>query len=193
MTRVAADGPLFASAQRMGFVEQSRQEALSVSVALALEQLEDIGTRVIEREPVVVSPVMQADLARVKALCSQTGLLPAERVHPLTPGMPGGFDPNLSFFVGETNEPVAVLLGREQAGVAYLEVLASDPAVRRASASGVVALMRAFFRAARALELGEVTCVVRPGSNPGLMALIRRTGSTSKEAVAELHLHLSSR
>ena len=189
--RVAADGVLHALARRRGFVERSRQEALNVPVAVALAQLEDRGGRIIEREPVVVFPLMQANLAQVKCLCAETQLLPAERVHPVGPGMSGGFEPALSFFIGEPDEPAAVLLGREQAGVAYLEVLASDPKARRSSASGVLALMRAFFRSVHALKLEEVTCAVRPESSPGLIGLIRRAGATRRDAVAVLRLVLT--
>ena len=126
----------------------------------------------------------------MKRICADARLLTAERVLPVGPGVQGGFTPSLSFFIGEADDPVAVLLGREQAGIAYLEVLARSSKTTKASASGVIALLRAFFRAVHDLKLDEVTCAVRPGENPGLVRLARRSEAERLEAVAVLRMGL---
>ncbi len=181
---VVPDKALAALALRKGFEELSREEVWEVPVGAALVNLEDRGSQIIALTPLPISPIGQANLERVKKICAATTLLTPERVVPCRPGVAGGFDPGLSFFAGDPDQPAAVLLGREQLGKAYLEVLARNPDVKDLPLAGVLGLLRAFFRAAAALGMDQVSCAVRPDSLPGLVPVARRSGGKRQEAIA---------
>ncbi len=189
-TTLPADEALARLALQKGFAELSRQEVWGIPVAAALAQLEGRGGKVLAHLPVEVFSLDQAPLDQVRKICSTTNLLAPDQVRPSSPGVAGGFDPELSFGAGHPAKPDAILLGREQFGTAYLEILARNPEAMDLHFTGMLALLRAFFRAASALGLEQATCAVRSGNNVGLVPFARRAGGQRQESVAMLKLDL---
>ena len=189
-TTLPADESLARLAMQKGFAELSRQEVWGIPVAAALDQLEGRGSKVLEHFPVYVATLDHAPLDKVMKICSATNLLTPDQVRPSSPGVAGGFDPGLSFGAGHPANPAAILLGREQFGAAYLEILARNPEATDLHFTGMLALLRAFFRAAAARGLEQATCAVRSGNNVGLVPLARRAGGQRQESAAMLKLDL---
>jgi hypothetical protein len=193
ITTLPADGILSKLAMQRGFTEHSRQEVWRIPVAAALAHLNDRGSKVLAHIPVDVSPIHRTPLDQIRKICSETKLLLPHQVRPSAPGVSGGFDPQLSFSAGDPANPDAILLGREQSGTAYLEVLARNQETPNMHFTGVIALLRAFFQATAALGLDEATCAVRSGSNFGLVPLARRAGGQRQESAALFQLDLAPR
>ncbi|MDB6173544.1 MAG: hypothetical protein JWL59_2855 [Chthoniobacteraceae bacterium] len=190
VTNAVPEATLAQLAVQRGFKEISRQEVWSIPVAPTLSLLEERGGPLLARSPVVVSPLVQSNLEQVRKICANAHLLTPESVRPRTPGIPAGFDPGLSFCAGDLANPGIVLLAREHFGKAYLEVIARNPEAVDFPHTGVIALMRAFYRAVAELGLEEVTCAITSGNNFGLVPLTRRAGARCTEAVASFRIDL---
>jgi hypothetical protein len=173
-----------------GFKEVVRKQIWSIPVEVAMNKLLGKFSRMLLRAPVVISNVDVSNLEPVRKICVHYKLLSPELVVPVSLMIPTGFDPRFSFIAGDPTNPVAILMGRESKGKAYLEILARNPEHENESPAASLGLLREFFLAAQKVGYKEVSCLLLFEKDQGMVSLIRRLGATREEAVSQFMLAL---
>jgi N-acetylglutamate synthase-like GNAT family acetyltransferase len=173
-----------------GFQEVSRKQIWNINVEMAMVPLMGKLSRMLLRSPVEVTNVDVTNLKPIRKICAHYKLLTPELVVPVSLQVPTGFDPRFSFVAGDPDNPLAILMGRESKGRAYLEILARNAEHQEESPTAIIGLLREFFLAAQRIGYKEVSCLFLFEQDSGILSLIRRFGAIREDSISQFMLTL---
>jgi hypothetical protein len=190
VTSAENDGWIENALLARGFREASRKQIWNINVQRAMGSLLGKFSRMLLRMPVQITNIDVSNLEPIRKICAHYKLLSPELVVPASPQARNGFDPRLSFVAGDPANPLAILMGRESKGKAYLEILARNAEHPNETPTASLGLLREFFLAAQKIGYDEVSCLFLFEQDSGIVSLIRRFGATRQESVSQFMLTL---
>jgi hypothetical protein len=189
ITSAENDGWMEKTLLAKGFLEVSRKQIWKIDVQSALVPLLGRLSRMLLRSPVEVTNVDVLNLEPIRKICAHYKLLTPELIFPTSLIAPSGFDPRLSFVAGDPANPLAIMMGRESKGTAYLEILARNTEHQNKTPTASIGLLLEFFLAAQKIGYKEVSCLFLFEQDSGILSLIRRFGATREESVSQFMLN----